>query len=84
MLHLVGKQVYKLKLSKKWRVHNVFHMSLLEQDTIKKGQVSKAVPKLDAGNKNSKEYEIEAIWDSIVYANKSESGHLPGLYYLVT
>ena len=30
VLHPVGKQVYKLKLSKKWRIHNVFHMSLLE------------------------------------------------------
>ena len=26
---------------------------------------------------------MEAIWDSAVYANKLELGHLPGLYYLV-
>ena len=38
---------------------------------------------LDASN-NSGEYEVEAIWDSTVYARKSESGHLPGLYYLVS
>ena len=38
---------------------------------------------LDASNKNG-EYEIEAIWDSKVYARESESGHLPGLYYLVS
>ena len=56
-------------------------MSVLEQNTIKKEQIKK-VPKLDTGN-NSEEYKIEAIWDSAVYANKSESGHLPGLYYLV-
>ena len=31
---------------------------------------------------NSKEYEVEGIWDSAVYARKSKS-HLPGLYYLV-
>ena len=37
---------------------------------------------LDAGN-DSGEYEVEAICDSAVYARKSESGHLPGLYYLV-
>ena len=30
VLHLVGKQTYKLELPKKWRIHNVFHMSLLE------------------------------------------------------
>ena len=30
LLHPVGKQAYRLKLLKKWRVHNVFHVSLLE------------------------------------------------------
>ena len=54
-------------------------MSVLEQNTTKKGQVSKKVLELDAGNEDSKEYEVEAIQDSAVYVNKSESGHLPGL-----
>ena len=36
----------------------------------------------DAGD--NEEYEVEAIWDSAIYARKSESGHLPGLYYLVS
>ena len=58
-------------------------MSLLEQDTIRKGWVSKKVPELDAGNKDNEEYKVEAIWDSAVYANKSESDNLPGPYYLV-
>ena len=83
MLHPVGKQAYKLKLPKKWRVYNVFHVSLLEQDTTRKGRVSEEVPELDAGDEDSEEYEVEAIRDSAVYANESESGHLPGLYYLV-
>ena len=55
VLHPIGKQAYKLELLKKWRVHNVFYVSLLEQDTIKKGCISKKVLELDAGNKNSKE-----------------------------
>ena len=38
---------------------------------------------LDADNDDNKEYEVEAIWDSAVYASKWESGYLPGLYYLV-
>ena len=57
-------------------------MSLLEQDPTKKGQVDDKNVELDASNDNGK-YEREAIWDSEVYARESESGHLPGLYYLV-
>ena len=56
-------------------------MSLLEQDTTKKERVEK-IPESDAGD-NSKKYKVEVIWDSGVYAMESESGHLPGLYYLV-
>ena len=55
-------------------------MSLLEQNITKKERVEK-VPELDASD-NSKEYEVEAIWDSAVYTRKLE-GHLSGLYYLV-
>ena len=61
----------------------MFHVSLLEYNTTRKKRVSKGVPKLDDSNKDSEEYEVEAICNSAVYANKSESGHLPGFYYLV-
>ena len=81
MLYPVDKQAYKLELPKKWRIHNVFHMSLLEKDTTRKERVEK-IPELDVGD-NSEEYEVEAIWDSALYAIKSKLGHLPGLYYLV-
>ena len=57
-------------------------MSLLEQDTTRKEQVDNENVELDAGDENG-EYEVETIWDSEVYARESESGHLPGLYYLV-
>ena len=30
VLQSVGKQAYKLELSKKWRIHDIFHVSLLE------------------------------------------------------
>ena len=29
LLHPIGKQAYKQKLPKKWRIHDVFHVSLL-------------------------------------------------------
>ena len=79
MLQRVGKQAYKLALSKKWRIHDVFYVSLLEQDTTRKGWEF-SVPEFELGD--DKEYEVEAIWDSAVYARESELGHLRGLYYL--
>ena len=81
MLHPVGKQAYKLKLPKKWRIHDVFHMSLLKHDSTRKERVEK-VPELDAGD-DDKKYEVEVIQNSAVYAMESKSGHLPGFYYLV-
>ena len=80
VLHPISKQAYKLKLPKKWKIYNVFHVSLLEQDTKRKEQVKK-LPELDTGN-NSKEYKVEAIWDSAVYIKEAED-HLPRFYYLV-
>ena len=65
------------------KIHNVFYMSLLEQDIIKKGRVDKNGTELDAGDSNSGEYEVEVIQDSAIYAKESESSHLPGLYYLI-
>ena len=82
VLHPVGKQAYKLELPKKWRIHDVFHVSLLEQNTTRMGRVHKEnVEELD-GDKGK--YVVEAIRDSAVYARELESGHLPGLYYLVS
>ena len=75
MLHPVGKQAYKLKLPRKWKVYNVFYVSLLEQDITRKGWVSKETLESDVGIDNSKEYKVEAIWDSSVYVNKLELGH---------
>ena len=86
VLHPIGKQAYKLKPLRKWRIHDIFHISLLEEDNTKKGRVDEEVKQIefDAGDDESGEYEVEAIWDSAVYARESESGHLPGLYYLVS
>ena len=47
MLHPVEKQAYKLELPKKWKIHDVFHMLLLEQDTTMKGRVDKKVRQME-------------------------------------
>ena len=59
-------------------------MSLLEQDTTTKRQMDEEVGQMefDAGDNKSGEYKVDAIWDNAIYARESESGHLPGLYYL--
>ena len=77
------KQAYKLKLPKKWRIHDVFHVSFLKQNTNKKGQVDKNVTEFETGS-NDEEYKMEGIWDNAVYAKKSATGHLLSLYYLVS
>ena len=86
VLHPIGKQAYKLELPRKWRIHDVFHVSLLEQDTTRKGRVDEEVRQMefDTGDDESGEYKVEAIRDSTLYARESESSHLPGLYYLVS
>ena len=86
VLHLVRKQVYKLKLPRKWKIHDIFHVSLLEQDTTRKVRMNKEVRRMefDASDNESGEYKVEAIYDSAVYMRESKSGHLPGLYYLVS
>ena len=83
VLHPVEKQAYKLEFPKKWRIDDVFHVSLLKQDTTWKGRVDENAEELDAGDDNEK-YEVEAIRDSAVYARESELGHLLSLYYLVS
>ena len=81
VLHPVGKQAYKLELPRKWRIHDVFHVSLLEQDTTRKGREF-SVPEFELEPGDDKEYKVEAIRDSAVYAKEAD-GHLSGLYYLV-
>ena len=61
MLHPVSKQAYKLKLPKKWRIHNVFHVSLLEQDTTKKGQVNDTQLDFEFKAGDDKEYKVDGI-----------------------
>ena len=83
VLYPVEKQAYKLKLPRKWRIHDIFHVSLLEQDTTRKRQVDENATKLDAGDNNSGKYKMKSICNSAVYAKVSKLGHLSGLYYLV-
>ena len=81
VLHPIGKQAYKLKLPKKWRIHDIFHVLLLEQNTTKKKQMNNIQQEFEAGN--NKEYEVDGIRDSAIYTRES-AGQLPRLYHLVS
>ncbi len=70
------------------KIHDVFHVSLLEQDTTRKGRVdnkalSESEKELEFEARGNKEYEVEAIIDSAVYDQKVNDQIL-GLYYLVS
>ncbi len=58
-------------------------MSLLEQDTTRKGRVDKVLPepekKVEFEAGDNKEYEVEAIIDSTVYGQHAKN-QMSGLY----
>ncbi len=86
ILHIVRKQAYKLELPTKLKIYDVFHMSLLEQDTTRKGQVdNKALPESEKEFEigDDKEYEVEAIINSTMYGQQANNSQMPGLYYLL-
>ena len=60
VLYLLEKQAFKLKLQKRWKIHDIFYILLFEQDNIKKIQVDKKVSKWDTSNKVYKEDKMEA------------------------
>ena len=43
VLYPIEKQAYKLELSRNWKIHNVFHVLLLKQNTSRKKWVNKKV-----------------------------------------
>lgn len=80
---MVKKQIYTLKLFKKWKIYNVFDMSLLKQNNIKKGWTDYIISKLEFNKgSNGKQYTVEKICNNAIYTKKSE-GYLLGKYYLV-
>lgn len=63
----MGKQAYKLDLLTKWKIYDVFHVSLLKQDIMRKGQIDNSLePKREFKVEDSK-YKVKAIIYNVVY-----------------
>lgn len=77
------KQAYKFELPKKWRIYNVFYVSLLDKNTSRKRWVDKNMTEFEAGG-NEEEYKVEGIWNSVVYEKELAADHLLGIYYLIS
>ena len=90
ILNKYGDQVYKLDLPKRWRIHDVFHVSLLEP--AKKGErVSTHPAEHEAEDidieEDGEEYIVEGILDSRIFdtdkAPDQPQGNDYGLFYRV-
>lgn len=74
VFYLVDKQVYKLKLFIKWKFYNVFDMSLLKQNPIRKKRVNTLLKlKLEFNVRENKVYKIEIIKNNAVYTKTAKS-----------
>ncbi len=84
ILEAVEKQAYKLKLPAKWRIHLVFHVSLLERDVARReGVDQKIADQLEFEEREQPEQEVDSIMDSMVFAEEAIDGRPCGPYYLI-
>lgn len=58
----------------KSKIYDIFHISLLKQDTIKKKQVKELLePEQKLNSKDNKEYKIKTICNNEVYTKEAIS-----------
>ena len=66
-----------------WRIHSLVLVSLLKRDITRREAVDqKIADQLEFEKRKQPEQEVNAIIDSMVFAEEAIDGRLPGLYYL--
>ena len=87
--HVIDEQAYRLKLSSQWRVHDVFHISLLKKNSKKKNATELSYQQNDIEiekNETNEFYEVNDIIDSKIYDYDKVSDKKfsdSDLYYLI-
>ena len=93
ILETIENQVYRIDISKRWRIHNVFHVSLFEEvKTKRKKKVSLEFTyqfkdiDIEKNEITEEIYDVEAIENSKIFKKNQiskKSYSEPDLYYLI-
>ena len=84
ILQAVGKQAYKFKFFSKWRIHSVFHVSLLERLVKRNEAVDlKIADQLEFEEREKPEQEVDSIIDRMIFAEEAIDSQTPRLYYII-
>jgi hypothetical protein len=83
IIEKIGSRSYRLELQSRWRIHNVFHASLLEPyrlNNIAGRAIIRPEPEEIEGES---EYEVEKILQSEFRTTKKKNKNIRTLFYLV-
>ena len=84
ILKVVEKQIYKLKLPAKWRIHSMFHILFLKRDITKNEAIDqKIADQFEFEKREQPEQEDDLIIDSMVFAKKAIDDKPLKFYYLI-